>query len=1434
MSRIASHVLRKKESLRAGRLSAGRCVGTIRKSHSFSPPAMLRFIAVALFVSAALSMGALPASAQGPVWIGNDFYNNSFFSASGNWQNNTLPTWSSSNSLVFSQNQNSNVTGLVYDLNGWQPVNDIIWDTTFNVARTLSASGTDRGIDFRVRLENRSSNTQTVTLNTSGGKFGANEIQLNPAGGNLILSGTIYNDNSLDYVVWGGTSSVTTNLTLNTALGPNATQANVDFTVEGGRNSAIQVNASQLWSGTTTVKSGAFTTANGVTLASSALVVGGGTVASTSANTFADTATLTVNSGRLSIGGSDTVASLAGSGGTVDIASGATLTAGNAGSTSYAGSITGSGGFTKVGSGTFTLSAASSYTGTTTVSAGRLSLASANLLSDSSAVTGAAGAVFALGGDETIGSLAGSLDVVLSSSRLTVGGNGQSTTYSGGISGSGGLTKSGSGTLTLSGNNSYSGGTTVSGGRLVGTTASLRGAITNNAAVEFAQATSGTYAGIMSGSGSLTMAGTGTTTLTGINTYTGLTTVDAGTLILRAGSFGTGILPGNAVVNNGGTLQIFAQAQSAIVPTTNTTSVTVNGGGTLAFTGAGANQDEMAYLGTVTLSNTGGSAAVANSPDGSGIRFGNNGRNGTVNSYGTTTNTFGANIVLVNNGGGTTMTFNTGTSNALVVSGGIADYTTLPGTPVVFSGPGTTTLTGTNTYAGTTTINNGTLQVAGLLGGGNYGAGITNNGSLIFSNSASQTLSGAISGSGTLTKAGPGTVTLSQANSYTGGTLVSQGALIGSVSTSFGNGAIVLGDGNTGTNNIVLMADTTASTTIANNITVANLGTGLVSIGGTNTGVSSANAWTGTLTLNRNVQVFNDTPHSGGRTSFIGQITGSGGITVTQGRGRVTLQNTNNDFTGPVVVDSGATLQLDVATNTNEVIPNSAAVTVNGLLNFASGGGTETIGSLSGSGTVSSVVAGTYSLVVGGSASTTFSGVISNGSGVVGLTKSGNGTLTLTGANGFTGGAALNGGTLGVGSANALGSSGTISFGGGTLQFSASNTTDYSGRFSNAASQQYSIDTNGQNVTLGSNLTSSGGSFVKLGAGDVTLSGNNSYGGGTVVSAGRLIGTTASLQGAITNNAAVEFAQATSGTYAGSMTGSGSLTKTGAGTMTLSGNNSYGGGTVVSAGRLIGTTTSLQGAITNNAAVEFAQATSGTYAGSMAGSGSLTKMGGGSLILSGSSTYAGATTVSAGRLSVNGSLGNTAVTVQSGAEVGGSGSIGGVVNVLAGGTLSPGNSIQSLAVGATTFSGSSTFEYEYDSTDPASLAAAADLLVVNGNLTINAGAILTLTDLAGSPNPFVNYTTTFALISYSGAWNNGLFTYDGNELADGDWFLVGSQEWQIDYNRMLSTGLANFTGDYLTGGSFVAITAVPEPSTWAMALAGLAGSFLVMRRRRRR
>lgn len=77
-----------------------------------------------------------------------------------------------------------------------------------------------------------------------------------------------------------------------------------------------------------------------------------------------------------------------------------------------------------------------------------------------------------------------------------------------------------------------------------------------------------------------------------------------------------------------------------------------------------------------------------------------------------------------------------------------------------------------------------------------------------------------------------------------------------------------------------------------------------------------------------------------------------------------------------------------------------------------------------------------------------------------------------------------------------------------------------------------------------------------------------------------------------------------------------------------------------------------------------------------------------------------------------------------------------------------------------------------------------------------------------------------------------LFPYGSNVLTDGERFMVGSQQWEIDYNRTSATGLANFTGDYLPNSSFVAITAVPEPST--LLLAGLAcGGSVVCRRRRR-
>ncbi len=121
-----------------------------------------------------------------------------------------------------------------------------------------------------------------------------------------------------------------------------------------------------------------------------------------------------------------------------------------------------------------------------------------------------------------------------------------------------------------------------------------------------------------------------------------------------------------------------------------------------------------------------------------------------------------------------------------------------------------------------------------------------------------------------------------------------------------------------------------------------------------------------------------------------------------------------------------------------------------------------------------------------------------------------NGTLTLSGQSTYTGDTVLQGGELIVngtenaGTAGPLGM-GMIDFNGGVLGFSLNNTFDYSPRFNTAAGQQYKIDTAGFNVTFTNALSSSGGTFTKLGAGNLTLAGISSYSGLTTVNGGKLI-----------------------------------------------------------------------------------------------------------------------------------------------------------------------------------------------------------------------------------------------------------------------------------------------------------------------------------------
>jgi len=556
-----------------------------------------------------------------------------------------------------------------------------------------------------------------------------------------------------------------------------------------------------------------------------------------------------------------------------------------------------------------------------------------------------------------------------------------------------------------------------------------------------------------------------------------------------------------------------------------------------------------------------------------------------------------------------------------------------------FDGPSGSSLaiTGTHTYSGDTSVTGGgLLEVAtgGLIDHALYDLRV-----------------GADTGDGTF--------------SLSGGKVAVQSAVIGAV-------------GNEGT-----LLVTSGSMTAGGTLTVAAGGAkGFVEISGGSLVTSSATVGTGddeSLPNDGRVTV------SGGEWTTTNDLT-IGGSMDSYGSVTVTGGTVN---TGSTVIDgltSAVTIKGGLWTNSGDFDATYGTLTVGsqgasagtlavgGALGDGSGfgtilvssGGTIRIGLGADSGSVSALAIDNSGTVVFDRTGSVQVSTAIAGSGA--LVKQGSGEVVLSSpGNDFTGGTSIDGGVLTLGDGGALGASGTISFGGGTLRFTLNNANDYSGRFADSDGQTFKLDTNGRDVTLGDAIAPGKNSTLeKLGSGNLILAADNTYTGATTVSEGTLRigagGRSGAIAGNLVTNAEVVFDRSDATGYSGAISGNGTVVQGGAGTLTLTGANTYSGGT-----RLDGGTLALgsAGAIGSSGTISFAggalqyssqnatdysgrfstadnQAykidTAGrnvTFAGNLTSTGgTLEKLGGGTLSLTGTNTYDGTTTLTGGTLSL--------------------------------------------------------------------------------------------------------------------------------------------------------------------------------------------------------
>ncbi len=334
-----------------------------------------------------------------------------------------------------------------------------------------------------------------------------------------------------------------------------------------------------------------------------------------------------------------------------------------------------------------------------------------------------------------------------------------------------------------------------------------------------------------------------------------------------------------------------------------------------------------------------------------------------------------------------------GSGSANLVFGQTDDFTFDPiisgSIAVQQKGTGTTTLSGNNTYTGSTSIQHGTIKLGhdsalGTQDAGttvDEGASLDLNGHDLFTASEDEPLS--IAGSGT------------------GG----EGALFNSsAGMSTYSGSITL--------------------TAASTIGVTDAAGSMLLYRSIDTGVAGYNL---TFDGDGDFLVMN---------TFTGKITGNGDV-IKNGAGELLFYMTGDDYTGATTVNEGR-----LTIGASGVVPDASALSIALGAELNLNGKNETIGSLSGAGNVINT-AGAGTLTAGGNdGSTTFSGVISDGAGATAFTKEGTGILTFSGANTYSGATLINAGTVVAGNASALGNGSAVTVGaGGTLDVGTTNVT---------------------------------------------------------------------------------------------------------------------------------------------------------------------------------------------------------------------------------------------------------------------------------------------------------------------------------------------------------------------------------------------------------